>query len=331
MKQICVRGVELHLTAQGTTLWQDVLGAIHSVAHGSAKEHALIARLSACLELGSSYCNHLQHLKEQLLSPQLSTVTKLAKKGSTPTTTTTIATATWHGGEAARLDSCSSAFLSASQGGGVSLQQVEGIAASSLGSLCARVEQVLGVVDTLAEFRVLEGHLGGLPVVVSGGHFATEEEGGSGPVQSVPSGGPALECLVPEAQGIVDMGGGSVDGEEGKGTVLVAGAEAPGTSQVWTAVGCSTEVGSRSCVAMLVSTAVNKMEQVLETAFEGGVTNILGCVDKDVFSNAYKEYIHGVHQLEVNIIAYLKVHLNPRVYLFTFCQFYLSSLPSNIL
>lgn len=296
----------MYLTTQGATLWQDMLGAIRSRAHGSAKEHTLVARLNACLDLGSSYCNHLQHLKEQLLSQQLSspnTALKLGKKGSTPTTATT---STWHSGEAARLDSCSSAFLSASQSWGISLQQMEGTA-SSLGSLCTRVEQVLGIVDTLSEFRVLERHIGGLPSVA--GPFAVV--GGARSLSSVARGRTLDYSL--ELQTRVDASGNTaaiMSGEAGQ----AVGTE---TSPEVMALGCSTETCSCSVVE-LVFMAMNKMEQVLETALGGMVADILACIDKDIFSNGYKEYIHGVHQLELNIISYLKVLLTLTLFFFTF-------------
>ncbi|KAL5457324.1 hypothetical protein EMCRGX_G034572 [Ephydatia muelleri] len=307
MKQICVRSIEVYLTAQGTTLWHNMLAAVHSVAHSSTEaEPPLVSKLRVCLELGSSYCTHLQHLKEQLLSQQQLTpsAAKLGKKGS-------IAASTWHGGggggeggggEVGRPESCSNSSLSASLSGAISLLQVERIT-SSLGSFCTRMEQMLGIIDTLAEFRVLQGHLGGLPTLPD--TFAGT--GGEGRAKPPVHHGRAPECS-PELQGKRDEGQGAVEGDCGIRTVPVAGTDekTPEVPLVCTAAGLSIESCGHSIVTV-VSMALKRMELVLGTALEGAVAEILACADKDAFSNAYKEYSLGVHQLEMNIMSYLKI------------------------
>ena len=302
----------MYLAAQGTTLWHNMLAAVHSVAHSSTEaEPPLVSKLRVCLELGSSYCTHLQHLKEQLLSQQQLTpsAAKLGKKGS-------IAASTWHGGgggggeggggEVGRPESCSNSSLSASLSGAISLLQVERIT-SSLGSFCTRMEQMLGIIDTLAEFRVLQGHLGGLPTLPD--TFAGT--GGEGRAKPPVHQGRAPECS-PELQGKRDEGQGAVEGDCGIRTVPVAGTDekTPEVPLVCTAAGLSIESCGHSIVTV-VSMAMKRMELVLGTALEGAVAEILACADKDAFSNAYKEYSLGVHQLEMNIMSYLKVHSYP--------------------
>ena len=148
-----------------------------SVPTSSQLEHPLLSQLSLCLQVASVFRDTLHHLKEALLpqqhvsfsSPAPSTTpssTSLSgKKGSSTAAIPPRGAGKTRGSvEKRTLTSSLASPTSLANIYGIALRDTDQIAAGT-DKLSLRVRQVLDIVDTLSQYRLLAGRLRGLPRV----------------------------------------------------------------------------------------------------------------------------------------------------------------------
>ncbi len=222
---MCKSSLEAYASPQGDDkLWSLISEAIAleettSPSDASPGEHPLITRLIDCLRLTTAFRELLQQLKDSLLQqPYIgfnfsnhstpgtvhSHPSSLGKKGSIMSTNasgsltkrSSVQGKQKQGGTAVTSGGLTDSSTVLPVASGIALQNVDKITLG-LTEFGVRVNKVLDIVSTLAQFRKLEGSLGGLPRV--------DGLWGGGEVEPDKNDGPT--ALPENAKGTADEGG----------------------------------------------------------------------------------------------------------------------------
>ena len=186
--QVCMTNIEVYASGEGgeDRFWSLVSEAILSEAKEPSKDHPLITQLNSCLQLTTAYKELLYQLKDGLFQQQVSFSVStvgivsshtscISKKASGIPSSSTPKKASHkhsgHGGHPMNTDD--SASIIPQTASGIPLHNVDKIT-SGMNDFGLRVSRVLEIVSTLARFRELQGHMGGLPRIA--GLWDLEEE-----------------------------------------------------------------------------------------------------------------------------------------------------------
>ena len=322
-------------------------GLSTSTSSSPSKEQPLLTRLKSCLQLSAAFTETVQQLKETILHQhvtfglsgmQLGLQSSISRKTSSFSSSSKGA-ATGVPGENIEVSPSIS---------GIHLQNVEAIT-SALSEFSTRVNQILGIVNTLAKFRRMAGNLEGLPLV-SGLWDAVGDESNVQSHAATPSNAdPVVHPIGSlESKGIVF--GVSLDTVKEESPVpsstegFSIGSASYSESHVQkhsamsnrTATSCShTETpplsrhtsthtttaaasASATTIAMVVDSSVKKIQRKLEMGCRGGVAEVFCTHGKkrSTFPTAHGAYCSQVSGLEEKIQTYLQVGFSfTRIYL----------------